>query len=1458
MGKTVKKAAAGLAAVFLVAGAMYLEVRPLAVEKLEPILEQTARDRINGTLSWEKLDLDPSLNLEFQNIILRDVNGAEVFRAPSLTVGWTIPRAFSAWKSGDGAASAISEVVLDAPSMHLEKLKNGSWNVQNLLKPQKEPQKNPFSGRILLRNGVAFVAPGNGETYELQGLGGQFSWLKAGEIDGRLDGMYAGSGFQASLVYKNDHDFQGELQTGALPLSLASPFLKDLPDGMKGLSIKDGTVAFSSAKVWQRDGTMTYHVSGKLYHGGASLDGYDLTNGTADFDIYDGSADLTNLRGYINGALITGSAHLSWKEELAIDGMGTVHQGQLEQLLPGRDLAGRVSGSIHVTGAISSLKASGHALLTDGMVHGIFIQRAETDASWDGDTLSLTGANARLADGEMEGNGTYRFSTGYFHGEGEARNVPLALFAPDGSLSGIVTGRGTASGYAKDGEIQLEAAKASGMGQNLSYGGYSAGTVSGELLYDGARYKARFYGENLSDGNFIIDSAAGEGEGDPSAWTVNYLNGTAGNGAFSLRGSYSKEAMDFQFQAAGIDAAPLSSYLGEPLSGTLSVSGKITGSVDRPVADLSFSGRDGTFRNAEIRRISGHAVSDGEWLRLDGVHMDTETGSHSLSGRIGLAGPHALDLHETSLHTRIENLLHLAGSNVPVTGWINNETFIRGTLTHPEVSGRFLAWDGSVAGELYQSVSADYTVHGETLQIANGLAYIYGGAATASGTVSADALDLDLSLVDVSVDRMARNLPVKGKATFRGHLSGTPYDPEFRGYAESRSISIGKASVEQVSAGLYYKDHVFEVTDGYFRQHSGKFQWSGLIHSDTGLVSGKLFFTDWDVGEACRLFQLPVQQVSGAMNGSLLLEGTLDDPNVSLNVGLNGGSLGGIPMGQGKVDLSYVNHQLSVREFRIPVGNGLLAAKGTMDGNERLNMDIAANQMDLSWIPAVTGMKNITLGGKLTAGIALRGSREKPVADVSVGIDHPSYNGIDFDSLSLMGNIADGAFRIDQALITKDVYKASASGTMPASFITRVPGDRDVPFDIDVNLDNADLNALVFFAKPVTSASGPIRGHVKISGPWDDPAANGNIRVDQGTLTLSTLGEPVDGISGHLQFNGKSLSFQSAAAIGGGSLSAAGMLDWDHAKLTGYSGEAHLHAPRLNSTYYKGTIDADFTAGEERGLPKIEGTVDIRNATVDIPLSFEESSGSPDVLMDVSVNVGDGVRLYNSLLYDMYIRGNIHAMGLVSKPIMSGRVNVEKGTVRYLSNEFNVTEGNAVWGGVPDSFLPILNIAADTMVGHYDIGMELKGPPGNFQFKLHSEPALSDSQIVTLLTLRQAPGSAENDATTGALFNAGLQMAFSGGVENFLKDSFGLDVLSVTTSLTDYYDSSSANMRNDYYYVKLGKYLFNNFMLTATMGINNDEQSIGFRYDLKSRIGLVAWYNSDHDSYVGMDYQFRF
>ena len=54
----------------------------------------------------------------------------------------------------------------------------------------------------------------------------------------------------------------------------------------------------------------------------------------------------------------------------------------------------------------------------------------------------------------------------------------------------------------------------------------------------------------------------------------------------------------------------------------------------------------------------------------------------------------------------------------------------------------------------------------------------------------------------------------------------------------------------------------------------------------------------------------------------------------------------------------------------------------------------------------------------------------------------------------------------------------------------------------------------------------------------------------------------------------------------------------------------------------------------------------------------------------------------------------------------------------------------------------------------------------------------------------------------------------------------------------DFLTDNIDDINDSYYYIKIGKYLFNDFMLTATMGVNNEEKSLGFHYDLNSRVGL--------------------
>lgn len=266
--------------------------------------------------------------------------------------------------------------------------------------------------------------------------------------------------------------------------------------------------------------------------------------------------------------------------------------------------------------------------------------------------------------------------------------------------------------------------------------------------------------------------------------------------------------------------------------------------------------------------------------------------------------------------------------------------------------------------------------------------------------------------------------------------------------------------------------------------------------------------------------------------------------------------------------------------------------------------------------------------------------------------------------MSLMANAANNVVTVQNGLVSRGQYRASMKGTLPGNLFTGSTTDKAVPMNLDINLDEADMNMLAIFFKPVTAASGPIHGHVNVAGSYDDPLLLGGITVKDGTLSLMTMNEAISPINMNLSFSGRNSHLEGSAAFGGGSLTVNGDVSWDHMKIGDYRGELHIHTPAIDSIYYSGALDGDFHVEEiERfGKPGLTGTLKAENAMVDVPFALLGDSGetSLDILTKIDVIIGNNVRLYNSALYDMMVKGNISIMGPLSSPFVNGRVNVER------------------------------------------------------------------------------------------------------------------------------------------------------------------------------------------------------
>ena len=206
------------------------------------------------------------------------------------------------------------------------------------------------------------------------------------------------------------------------------------------------------------------------------------------------------------------------------------------------------------------------------------------------------------------------------------------------------------------------------------------------------------------------------------------------------------------------------------------------------------------------------------------------------------------------------------------------------------------------------------------------------------------------------------------------------------------------------------------------------------------------------------------------------------------------------------------------------------------------------------------------------------------------------------------------------------------------------------------------------------------------------------------------------------------------------------------------------------------------------------------------------------------------------------------------------------------------------------SFLPVIRLTADTKLEYTRVNLAVNGPANAIEIHLSSEPAMSQQQIMSLLTLRsryadrQSMAGGSRDTGLGrdellSLLDAGLQMTFVAEAESAFRNSFGLDefrlVRSTLTSETSTKttggtasggaaagtvtsSSSAASDDRQVYNVQIGKYITDRLYLSYTVGLDHQATSAYLRYDLSRRMSVTGAIDEYNRRRLGVEARFTF
>lgn len=1419
-----------IAAICVLFVAAFTAGRGLWLPQVTALVQKTANESINGTVSFAGLDVSLTGHVIVREPVVKDRQGHITAEAQSVDITLNPLQLLRRSQT----AAIVDTADINGAVVHLwQNDRTQAWNIESLVKPNRDQTDSGFRGTVNVHDGTVRVQLPDYSVFIGTKIEGAVSFSDYPGL--AADATFLADDQKISLSghYRSKRQFDLTVNGEALELKRLMPFMP----ATIAVKITAGRAERIRLRAVQSHNGLSLSGQADLKDGAAQAYGCELSELSGRLQLDGRDVILKQLTGAVNGQSVTVGGVIKTDTGAPVFNLDItapqLSADAFRSFLADLPLSGTAGFTGTVWGTVDNLRLEGNVTLHDASYDGLLIEHAGAVVRYDGQRGSLDDLHAAVAGGTVSGSGTYDKETGAVAVTAHADSVDLSRIPQlPVSLLGVVSGDVTLAGNLND------------LPGLTARGSLSAGALS----YDGIE----------------VDSAAGDVFYQDGVITLQ--NGTAavGDGVIHADGAYHLANGDgaASFTAEKVPLAIFASYLGTPLSGTVSAAGHISGS--EPRWDVVFTASSGEAAGMPFDRLEGSLLGTGTAVTIPQVAWYYQDGSHQASGTADL-GSRRLDLTVQTKHMRLERLLPAIGkADLPLTGWLDNTLTVSGTVDDPQVAGAVELTDGSAAGFLYQQVRADYRYANGVLLVQNGMISAYDAVLNVAGSIG-DALDIRISGNNLDVSRlMPQEGPKRsGILAVEGHIGGTPAAPVGSGTIRADRLVINDIPITDVSGDIGYFGGILRLTNFHFKQNNGVYE-ANLSHNPaTGWIMARASVTGGELADLIGLTTLPLTKVSGKLDGKIALDGTVDAPQVKVTGTISGGVMDGYAVAPADINVTYADDTLQINALTLSVsGGGLLAARGTYAMHGPVSMQIAGKNFPSRILLDVLGKDTVPVDTTLDFAVVLSGTGDAPDADISALLQGGTINGISFTEAAGLMNVKNGVIDLHQAYIARDPYRVSASGKIPLAAIKGDGADQSV--DLNIKLDHAGLDALTFLTPLVETADGPMEGQLHLTGNLLAPQINGAVTVKNGSVKIKGVADPLENISADILFNGTTATVSSHGTMDKSGKADKGFYDlkgqvgWDGPVLTKYEGTLLFNQLQLDSDYYKGPLNGELSITAGEALPKLSGTVTVENTKLDIPLNFASGNSAVDMELDLSVTAGKNVRFYHSGLYDLLVDGSVHFGGTLSNPVPSGHFDVQRGNIHCLDTDFRLTKGRAEFTQ-EGTLLPYINVEAFSRVSHYRIFLTLRGMADAMDLILRSDPPLTKQQIISLITLHNGNGhnSSLDKEDLSGLLGTGLRMTLNSlGITEGLKNALKLDMLTVTTGSLDL-NEKNAKVGENYYNIEMGKYLFNDFMITAAFGLNHNDNRVGLQYDLGSMFSINAW-KSEDNAFIGGMYRYTF
>ena len=426
---------------------------------------------------------------------------------------------------------------------------------------------------------------------------------------------------------------------------------------------------------------------------------------------------------------------------------------------------------------------------------------------------------------------------------------------------------------------------------------------------------------------------------------------------------------------------------------------------------------------------------------------------------------------------------------------------------------------------------------------------------------------------------------------------------------------------------------------------------------------------------------------------------------------------------------------------------------------------------------------------------------------------------------------------------------------------------------------NIDLNAegiipFSFFSMitdSVSDAGGQARISLHVSGNNSKPAMEFDAVIEGGHATIPGLFQKIHDVNGHIRATLKTVTIENLKGmLGAGRFELSGRGDLDRYRLSSFGLKLKTdNLPITIPDLLDVRLKSDLNVSGSPDKSQLKGDVTILGGRYikDVRLNPIESIGLesravPPATSTTSWPIFDNMELDCRIRYRepfvvdnnialLTIKPDLHVYGTVNHPLISGRAEVESGTVYFRRKEFNIKKGVLDFIN-PYKIEPTVDIQGDVKIREWTISLKVSGTMENLKFDLSSDPSESQQDIISLLIT----GKTTNEliAGQGGSSLSPKQMLADVLAENAqkeIKNATGLDVVALE------YNAAKNSQESDEVKVTVGKELSKR--VTVKYGVQTKStkviQKVITEYKFLETLLMNAF--EDNDGNYGAEIQFR-